>query len=56
MDKFTAEEQSVILELARYALGAVFTEFAEEADLSDEYLVELREKIEAISNGADIEH
>jgi hypothetical protein len=49
IDSFTAEEQSVILELARYALANVFTDFAEEADLSDEYLTELQEKIELIT-------
>ena len=47
MDKFTAEEQVEILEIARVGLAMVFTEIAEELDFSDDYLVKLREKIEA---------
>ena len=46
MDKFTEEQQIEILEIARLGLGMVFTEIAEELDLDDDYLAELREKIQ----------
>jgi len=45
------EEMSVILESARYCLGTVFTEFAEDADLEDSYLVGIRERLEEITEG-----
>jgi len=45
----TEEEMSVVLEAGRYCLGAVFTEFAEEADLADDYLVAIREKLEKVT-------
>lgn len=48
MDNFTKEEQVEILEIARLGLGMVFTEIAEELDLSEEYLTELREKVQDI--------
>lgn len=47
----TEEEMSVVLESARYCLGAVFTEFAEEADLEDSYLLGIREKLEEVTGG-----
>ena len=37
----------VIEEIARVALGMVFTEIGEELDLSDEYLLEVRDYLEA---------
>ena len=45
------EEMTTILEAARYCLGAVFSEFAEDADISDEYLVDIREKLENVTEG-----
>jgi len=44
-DHFTKTEQSEILEIARMGLAMVFTEIAEELDISDEYLNKLQEKI-----------
>jgi len=57
IDKFTAEEQVVILELARVALADsdTFSQFGELLDLPDDYLTELRDKIEAVTNGVDID-
>lgn len=43
--KFTKEEQIIIHEVARYGLAMVFTEIAEELDLSDEVLHNLQEKL-----------
>ena len=43
---FSDEEIVEVLEVARLGLGMVFTEIAEEMDISDEYLLQLREKIE----------
>lgn len=45
MDRFTEEERVEILEIARLGLGMVFNEIADEMDLSDDYLTELREKM-----------
>jgi hypothetical protein len=45
MKDFSQREQVEILEIARVALAMVFTEIAEELDLSDDYLVELRDRI-----------
>jgi len=45
MDQFTKTEQTEILEIARMGLAMVFTEIAEELDLTDDYLTSLREKI-----------
>ena len=42
---FDAQEQAEILEIARLGLAMVFTEIAEEMDLTDDALTELREKI-----------
>ena len=55
MDKFTEEQQSTILELARLALADADTYdmIAEEMDLSDCYLKGLQQMIEAESNGID---
>ena len=58
MDKFTKEEQSVILELARISLADndIYAQVADQLDLEDKYLFELGEKVEAITNGIDIEY
>jgi hypothetical protein len=55
---FTEEEQVVILEMARIAMGDgfIFDEVAAALDLSDEYLIQLRDKVEANTNGIDIEY
>jgi len=45
MDKI--EMGVVIEEIARVALGMVLTEIREELDLSDEYLLEVRDHLEA---------
>jgi len=57
MDKFTKEQQSVILELARVALADadIYDKVAEELDLSDCYLKGLQIMIEAVSEGIDVE-
>ena len=49
--EFNDEEMSVVFEAARYCLGTVFTEFAVYADLTDEYLVTIREKLENVTEG-----
>jgi len=48
---FDDETMTVVLELARYALATSFTEFAEEADLSDSALVLVRDKLEKVTQG-----
>ncbi len=55
MDKFTAEQQSTILELARIALADADTydRVADEMDLSDCYLKGLQIMIEAVSEGVE---
>lgn len=51
-------DESVILELARVAMAdaAVYEYFANQLDLSDEYLSELRGKVENLTQGVDIEY
>ena len=53
---FDREERSIILELARTALAdsTTFDKYAEQLDISDKVLTELREKIEKETNGVDI--
>lgn len=46
---FDIQEQAEILEITRIALGMVFSEIAEEMGLTDEALLEIREKIEKAS-------
>jgi hypothetical protein len=48
MDK--KEMGIVIEEIARVALGRMFTEIGEALDLSDEYLLEVRNYLEAQEN------
>ena len=47
LEDFTEEEQVEVLEVARWGLAMVFTDIAEEMDLSDEYLSKLQDKIYA---------
>jgi hypothetical protein len=51
-------DESIILELARVALGdaAVYEYFANQLDLSDEYMSELRDKVENLTQGVEIEY
>jgi len=55
MDKFTEEQQSTILELARIALADADTydRVADEMDLSDCYLKGLQIMIGAVSEGVE---
>jgi len=55
MHKFTNEQQSTILELARVALADadIYDKVAEELDLSDCYLKGLQIMIEAVSEGVE---
>jgi len=57
MKFINTSDESVILELARVALGdaAVYEYFANQLDLSDEYLSELRDKVENLTQGVEIE-
>lgn len=50
MNKFTPEEQTILLEAARaaFADANVFDDLANHLDLSDEYMVELREKLQTV--------
>ena len=58
MDNFNETEQSEILELARVALADadVFDQVAAALDLSDEYLMQLCEKIQEHSSGIEIQY
>lgn len=53
---FNDEDKNTILELARIALAdsAIFDGFADQLDLSDEVLLDLRERIEKVTDGVDI--
>jgi hypothetical protein len=57
MDKFTSEEQVEILEIARVALAdaGIADAIGDALDLSDEYLIQLREKIHENTEGVDID-
>ena len=47
----TEEEMNIVVsEIARVALGMVFTEIGEALDLSDEYLLEVRDNLETKLN------
>jgi len=52
MEKFTAEEQLTILEIARFALsdGEMFDYVADKLDLNDGEVKDLQEKIEVVTN------
>lgn len=53
---FNDEDKTIIMELARLALAdaGTFDRFAESMDLSEDYLLELRDRVEASTNGVDI--
>jgi hypothetical protein len=53
MSDFSKEEQTEILEIARYALadGETFDRIAIKLDLTDEYMKELQGKIEKATKG-----
>ena len=55
---FSDIELTVVAEVARIALAdeIVFDTIADEMDLADEELLKIREKIESITNGVDIEY
>jgi len=52
MEKFTAEEQLTILEIARLSLsdGEMFDYVADKLDLNDGEVKDLQEKIEVVTN------
>lgn len=52
MNKFTQEEQLIIMEAARISLAdaEIFDYIADELDLDDEFLSNLRQKLEKILN------
>ena len=56
--EFTDEQKDVIMELARLALADahVYDTFAEELDLSDEFLGELQEELHRVTNGVDVQY
>jgi len=58
MKFINTSDESVILELARVAMAdsTVYDFFADKLDLSDEYLSELRDKVESLTQGVDIEY
>jgi hypothetical protein len=55
---FSDEELTVVAEVARIALadGIVFDTIVDEMDLADEELLKIRDKIECITSGVDIEY
>ena len=57
MEKFTNEEQVIILEIARFALsdGEIFDYVADKLDLSDKEVKALQVKIEGVTNGFGFE-
>ena len=54
--QFTDSEMDVILEATRVSLadGCIFDALADELDLTDCELVNLREKIESVTNGIEV--
>lgn len=50
MKDFNQREQVEILEIARLGLAMVSDEIADELDISDDYLVELRDRIIAATD------